>query len=98
MIKGNVTIVKDSAGKLSVLCLTEDADEAISALKGFDGDGEVGFYRLTTPHKFKKSGAALMRAVTMTAEAPADDTQPEPADDPEGDPQPAKKRGRPRKA
>jgi len=101
MIKANVTVVKDSTGKLSVLCLSEDADEAIRAFKAYDGDGEVSVFRLSVAEKNKKSGVAAYKAVTQ-----APSSEPEPAEAPEADPaseldeEPeavAKKRGRPRK-
>lgn len=76
MIKTTITIIKDAAGNYSVAYLGDDATKAIAALKNFDGDGEVGFFRLSVPEKSKKSGKAL--APVVTKESPTAQT-PEPA-------------------
>lgn len=78
MIKTTITIIKDAAGNYSVAYLGDDATKAIAALKDFNGDGEVGFFRLSVPEKSKKSGKALAPAVTQ--ESPTAPTpEPEPA-------------------
>lgn len=78
MIKTTITIIKDAAGGYSVAYLGDDATKAIAALKDFNGDGEVGFFRLSVPEKSKKSGKALAPAVTKESPQP----QPAPASEP----------------